>query len=171
MAAIHVPILDQVGIYARLRRMAYQIYEANFLEAELILIGIDQRGGFLARELVAYLEQICPIPLTLVQSQLDRVSDSESLGIDLSIDIEDMKGKPLVVVDDVLYTGRTLLNVVAILLQAQPKSIQTAILIDRGHRSLPVAADFVGLELATTLHQQVTVEIDEPAGRIQAYLS
>ena len=171
MSSANVQILDQAAISARLRRMAYEIYEANYQEPELIVIGIDARGGFLAAELCAYLEKISPVPLTLVSSHLDRDSDNAAIGIELSADIEDLQGKTVVVVDDVLYTGRTLMNVVAILLHAGPRSIQAAVLIDRGHRSMPISPDYVGLELATTLQQHVFFDTGAETGTVMAYLA
>jgi len=151
--------------------MAYEIYEANYQEPELIVIGIDERGGFLAQELCAFLEKISLIPITLVSSHLDRAAEGGAMGIELSASIEDLEGKPVIVVDDVLYTGRTLMNVVAILLHAGPRSIQAAILIDRGHRSMPISPDFVGLELATTIQQHVFFDTGKETGQVMAYLA
>lgn len=163
-------ILGQHAIFARLKRMAYEIYEANYKEEELIVIGIDERGGYLAQQLCAHLSEISSMNIHLIHANLDR-SDPAGIGIDLSIeDVETLKAKTLIVVDDVLYTGNTMLNVVAILLQAGTRSIQTATLIDRGHRKMPVSPDFVGMELATTIHQHVIVEIDESNGNVQVFL-
>jgi len=170
MSEHKIKILDQTSIRARLKRMAYEIYERNFHSPDLIVIGIDERGGFLGGEIVAYLHEISPLSVEYVVANIDKESDPVSYGVDLSIDIETLKGKRVVVVDDVLYTGRTLLNVVAILLQAAPETIQTAILIDRGHRSLPVSSDIVGFELATTIQQHVSVEIDQDLNRVNAFL-
>lgn len=160
MSATKVQILDHPAITARLKRMAYQIYEANYLNDEIFILGIDERGGALAEALVEYLEELCPVKITLVEAILDR-SESEGIGVSLDEDPGLFKGKSVVVVDDVLYSGMTMLNVVSILLQSSPKTIQVAVLIDRGHRSMPVSADFIGLELATTLQQHVSFEILE----------
>ena len=164
-----IRILDPSAIEARLKRMAYEIYEANYGESELIIIGIDERGGYLAGSLTQILEEISPLNLTLVDAHLDR-EHPESMGIEISIDIEELTHKPVVVVDDVLYSGNTLLNVVSILLQAGPKTLRTAVLIDRGHRTMPVSADFVGMELATTIQQHVSFEISLDQTNAQAFL-
>ena len=169
MSATKVRILDHDSIKARLKRMAFEIYEANYSEEGLFVIGIDERGGFLGRELMKNLEQISPLKLTFVESHLDR-SQAAFMGIELSIEIEELYGKSIVVVDDVLYSGNTLLQVVSILLQAVPSKLRTAVLIDRGHRTVPVSSDFVGMVLATTIQQHVSVEIHEETKKIEAFL-
>lgn len=165
-----VRILNHESIVTRLRRMAYEVYEANYGIDRLIIIGISERGGFLARMLSDYLREISEIAIDLINVELDRESDPVSYGIDLSEDFSVLEGQHLVVVDDVLYTGRTMLSIVAILLQAGPKQIQTAVLIDRGHRLFPISSDVVGIELATTLPQHIYVEIDEQQEKVEAFL-
>jgi pyrimidine operon attenuation protein/uracil phosphoribosyltransferase len=165
-----VKILDQEAIRARLRRMAFEIYESYYQEKKLIVIGIDQRGGYLATELCRYLEEVSPLEIHLVNTHVDRSDPSGSIGIEIPMDIEDIQDQPVLVVDDVVYSGRTMLNVVAILLQAGARIIHTAVLIDRGHRTLPVSCDYVGMELATTIQQHVSVEIDESEGRAEVFL-
>ena len=161
-----VRILDQKEIYARLKRMAFEVYERNYQEKNLLVIGIDVRGGFIAKELCRYLTEISDLQIERVKAKLDK--SDEGVGIELDVDIEKIHQRPVVVVDDVLYTGNTMLHVVSILLQAGPNSIQTAVLIDRGHRSMPVSPDFVGLELATTIQQHVSVDITEDT--VEAFL-
>ena len=157
MTADKVQILDEAAILARLKRMAYEIYEANFSAKKLVLIGIDERGGYLAGLLEGFLKEICPHKIELLDAQLDREAD-EGIGITLSGDLDKLANQHIIVVDDVLYSGTTMLNVVAILLQVRPQSIQTAVLIDRGHRAMPVSSDFVGMDLATTIQQHVYFE-------------
>jgi len=166
-----VLILDHASILTRLRRMAYELYEHHYQEEALTLIGIDERGGFLAEQLVDLLAEISPLSLTLIHAHVDRNEGEEgSLGIEIDAGLDDLTGQAVVVVDDVLYTGSTMLNVVSILLQAHPKCMKTAVLIDRGHRLLPIAADITGLELATTINEHVSVEFDQQVGRFEAFL-
>ena len=165
-----VLILNNQEILKRLYRMAFEIYEKNYYQKELVVIGMNERGGYLATRIVDYLQKVAPIQIHYFQAGVDRETDPVSYGIQLSVDPEVLQGKHIVVIDDVLYTGRTLLNIVSILLQAGPESIQTAILVDRGHRSMPISPDFVGVELATTLQQHVSIEIDESAEEARAYL-
>lgn len=168
MSQNHLRILDHNEIFARLKRMAYEIYENNYQQSEMLVIGIDQRGGFIAEKLVSFLSELSPIKVTLIDAEVDR---SESLpGVSLSAELEDLTGKAILVVDDVLYSGFTMLSVVSILLQLEPSTIQTAVLIDRGHRKMPISADYVGLELSTTLHQHVSVRIDEDEEKAEVFL-
>lgn len=171
MANPKVQILDPKGVDARLRRMAFEIYEAHYQAEKVFLIGIDERGGYLAQKLSEALSQIAPLEVHLIPAKLDRTGGPHAIGIELEgIDTDDLKDQSVVIVDDVLYTGATLLNVVAILLQFAPAYIRTAVLIDRGHRSMPVSADFIGLELATTIQQHVSVEMDTKESQAQAFL-
>ncbi|MCB0852098.1 MAG: phosphoribosyltransferase [Bacteroidetes bacterium] len=168
MSHNHLSILDHDEIFARLKRMAYEIYENNYQQSEMLVIGIDQRGGFIAEKLVSFLSELSPIKVTLIDAEVDQ---SESLpGVSLSAELEDLTGKAILVVDDVLYSGFTMLSVVSILLQLEPSTIQTAVLIDRGHRKMPISADYVGLELSTTLHQHVSVRIDEDEEKAEVFL-
>lgn len=148
--------------------MAFEIYESHYQESELLIIGIDERGGSLASKLMDQLKEISPIQLKYVNAKLDRESDPDAIGLEVALELKDVHNKPILVVDDVLYTGRTMLHVVSIFLQANPSSIRTAVLVDRGHRMVPVSADFTGLELATTFHQHVEFVVSE-AG-MAAYL-
>ncbi|MEO0897242.1 MAG: phosphoribosyltransferase family protein [Bacteroidota bacterium] len=156
-----IQILKDQSIQQRLRRMAFEIYESHYQEEELLIMGIDERGGALSQKLSEHLAQISPLNLTLVNAHLDRESDPNGIGIEVPLDLEDLRNKPVLVVDDVLYTGNTMLHVVTIILQAAPSSIRTAVLVDRGHRMVPVSADFTGLELATTFHQHVEFNVSD----------
>ena len=168
MSQNHLRILDHNEIFARLKRMAYEIYENNYQQSEMLVIARDQRGGFIAEKLVSFLSELSPIKVTLIDAEVDQ---SESLpGVSLSAELEDLTGKAILVVDDVLYSGFTMLSVVSILLQLEPSTIQTAVLIDRGHRKMPISADYVGLELSTTLHQHVSVRIDEDEEKAEVFL-
>lgn len=169
MTSDKVQILDQAAITARLKRMAYEIYEANFGAKKLMLIGIDERGTFLANKLAEFLKDISSLKIVMFDAQLDREAE-EGLGITLSGEVKKLKGKRVIVVDDVLYSGNTMIHVVSILLQLQPASIQTAVLIDRGHRAMPISSDFVGLELATTLQQHVYFDKGKGKKKMEAYI-
>lgn len=165
-----VQILDAAAIMARIKRMAYEIYEANYTAKKLMLIGIDKRGGFLAKLIADYLKEICPLKVRLMDAKLDREAQ-EGIGITLSGDVSKLAGQSVIVVDDVLYSGYTMINVVSILLQVGPRSIQTAVLIDRGHRTMPVSSDFVGIELATTLQQRVYFDSADSKKKMNAYIA
>ena len=128
----------------------------------------------LAKRLAGFLKEISPITIHAATAELDREVRQGRAGLmraTFSHDADFFEGKIVVVVDDVLYSGNTLLNVIAPLLNANPRKIQTAILIDRGHRTMPVFSNIVGLELATTLQQHVFVEIDEVNDTAEAFLA
>lgn len=166
-----VRILDQDAVEAKLLRMAYEMYESHYGQDHIIMIGIDERGGFLGERLLSHIREISDLDISYLQASLDRPENDSLMGIDLGVeDLKELTGKHIVVVDDVLYSGTTLLNVISILLQARPASIQTAVLIDRGHRTVPVAADFTGMQLATTIQQHVQVTLDQNSQRAEAFL-
>ncbi|MFK7970444.1 MAG: phosphoribosyltransferase family protein [Bacteroidia bacterium] len=167
------PILDAAGIEAKLKRMAYEVYEQNFESEEIILLGISERGGYIATRLAAILEVISPLATHLANAEPDlevRQGKGGLMKMAFSHKASFFAGAVVVVVDDVLYSGNTLLNVISPLLQFNPKKIQTAVLIDRGHRSMPVFSNIVGMELATTLQQHVFVEIDKDSKEAIAFL-
>lgn len=160
-------ILAPSSVGAKLRRMAYEIYEANYGQDSLVLVGVDKRGGFLAKAIGGILEEISPLSIRLLAAPKDENGAVGLEGEGLEFEIG---GKPVVVVDDVLYSGHTLFNAVAKILAFQPSRIQSAVLIDRGHRNVPVTHDFVGMLLATSLKQHVSVEILEDESSATAYL-
>lgn len=160
-----VKILDAADAKAKIKRMAYEIYESNFGSSELVVVGLNQRGAFLADLLSEQLENISPLKV----ARLNAHREQETVRIEGN-PAEAIKACPVVVVDDVLYSGKTLFLAVAAVMAHQPKRVQTAVLIDRGHRSLPVTHDFVGMLLATTLQQHVSVEIAEEQTSAIAYV-
>ncbi|MBX3101349.1 MAG: phosphoribosyltransferase [Bacteroidetes bacterium] len=159
-----VKILDNPSCQSRILRMAYQLYEYAYAHEALVLIGIDQRGRHIARLLQAHLQRISPFQVHLLEvARGGTLSPSEA-------EIRLMHQYPVILVDDVLYTGTTLMHSLADVLQHGPQSVHIAVLIDRGHHRYPLKADFVGRELATTLQEYITVTIDEATGEIDAFL-
>ncbi|MFN0201939.1 MAG: phosphoribosyltransferase family protein [Bacteroidia bacterium] len=162
-------ILDHAAIQARIKRIAYQVYERNYEEKDLIVLGLGERGYFLAKALVLAMQPLTPLNLHLFSVEVDRSKTTGSMEIYTELRASEVKDKPVLVIDDVLYSGRTLLSVVAKVLMGEPRTIQTFVLIDRGHRAMPISPDFVGEELATSLQQHVSFEIEEN-GEAKAYL-
>lgn len=157
------PILDADMVEARLRRMAYEVYEQNFEEEGIVVLGISERGGFIAKRIVEILGEISPLEIQFATVELDqevRQGQGGLMEASFSETADFFTGKVVLAVDDVLYSGNTLLNVIAPLLSFNPKKIQTAVLIDRGHRSMPVFSNIVGTQLATTLQDHVVFEVD-----------
>ncbi len=162
-------ILTQPEIAAKLKRIAFEIYEQNFGEENIFLIGVGERGGFLAAQLKEILSRIAPFSVSVFPSVVNRDYSEGIMPLILPSGSPDIKGEVVIVTDDVLYSGRTMLSIVAQLLTRKPKKIQTMTLIDRGHRQMPISPDYVGMELATTLQQHVCFEFN-PNGESFVYL-
>ncbi|HHG83179.1 MAG TPA: phosphoribosyltransferase [Bacteroidetes bacterium] len=161
-----VKILGGSAVKGILRRMAYEIYEKNFDQKKLVIIGIGKRGGYLAQQILEILKEISPLDL-----QLFLAAKTEGDGIALLKEaIDSISGEPILIVDDVLYSGITMFHALAAVMNCNPLAVQIAVLIDRGHRSVPVSHDFVGMELATSLKQYVSVEISAAEQKANAYL-
>lgn len=139
--------------------MAYEIYENSFNESELFLVGIRAQGTLLSRLLHQELKKIHPIEYHLGEVVLDKKASLES---DIVLDIPDtpMEGRSMILVDDVLHSGRTLAYSMKPILELNLKSLQVCVLINRDHKSFPVTPDYVGLSLGTTLDERVEVSLD-----------
>ncbi|MCS6991469.1 MAG: phosphoribosyltransferase family protein [Chitinophagales bacterium] len=151
-------VLNSSDIARRIQRIAFEIMEQNYEETDLILAGIRQKGFVLAQRLEKHIMATGRFNIVLTDIQLQKRKPTQSeilMGIDPSF----VNNKVIIVCDDVANTGQTLLYAMKPFLDFAPKKIQVAVLIDRRHKQFPVSADFVGLSLATTMHQHITVEI------------
>jgi pyrimidine operon attenuation protein/uracil phosphoribosyltransferase len=158
-------ILTQDVIEKKIKRIAYEIYEHNSDEQEIIIAGIWDRGMVLAEKIAGILQDISPLRIKLLQLNLDKQRPEE---VKLSEEM-DFSGRVIVLIDDVANSGRTMLYALKPFLQFLPKKIQTAVLVDRKHKFFPLSVDFVGYSLATTLQDMVMVEMGENEIR-SAYL-
>ncbi len=150
-------ILNQQTIDKKLRRMAYEILENNYNEESLILIGIRDNGSVIAEHIKQLLKEISDIPTTLLHISLNKKLPGK---IELS-GAADFKDKVLIVIDDVANSGKTMLYSMQPLLQYYPRKIQTLALVERTHKLYPVHNDYVGLSVATTLHEHIYVEVQD----------
>lgn len=158
-------ILTQDVIEKKIKRIAYEIYEHNSDESEIILAGIWDRGSILAQKIARILQEISPLKIKLIKLKLDK-SQPDTVEVSEKIDFN---GKVIVLIDDVAHSGRTMLYALKPLLEFLPKKIQSAVLVDRKHKSFPISVDFVGYSLATM--QQETVMVDVEGEEIRsAYL-
>jgi pyrimidine operon attenuation protein/uracil phosphoribosyltransferase len=157
-------ILKEKQVSQMIKRIAYEIFERNFQEEEMVIAGIEEKGYVFARLLSSELEKISPFKLTLVKVILDKYLHSQS-EINLDIDAESLKNKCIVLTDDVLNTGRTLAYSLKPFLNIDIKKLEIAILVNRGHKLFPVSADYYGYELSTTLKEHIEVILQgEKAG-------
>ncbi|HVI48270.1 MAG TPA: phosphoribosyltransferase family protein [Chitinophaga sp.] len=149
-------ILTKDVIQKKIERIAYEIYEHNSDGTDIILAGIWDRGLIVAQKIAAVLKQISPLRISIIELHLDKQHPGE---VKVSEDV-DFNDKVVVVVDDVANSGRTMLYALKPLLAYLPKKIQTAVLVDRRHKSFPLSVDFVGYSLATTMQDMVLVEMN-----------
>lgn len=168
MTAARTPILDAEQIERKLQRIARQIVEEHHDEQAIILIGVAGQGSHMCARLVRILRTICAIEVSEEQLSLHKDAPLEH-PITYSGKAEAVRGASVVLVDDVLNSGRTLIYAVKHLLDLAPKRMHTAVLIDRFHRSFPVRADFCGLTLSTTVKEHIEVEF-RTDGQDAAYL-
>lgn len=163
-----IQILTAEDIQQKTRRMAYQIVEENYEEAELILIGIQPNGFEYAEQLKKEIEAIDDLKVTLVGLSLNKTNPlSQQINLantELSLD-----NKAVIVVDDVANTGKTLYYALKPVMEFSPAKVQVAVLVDRQHKLFPVSPDFVGLSLSTTLQEHIHVKFDS-AGKGKAFL-
>ena len=162
-------ILSQKQISQKIDRMAYQVLEDNIHETEIIIAGIVDTGYTIAARLKTVLEKISNIKVTLMKIELDKTSTHLHANTDFAI--ESVKNKVIILVDDVLNSGRTLAYGLGIFLDVPLKKLRTLVLVDRNHRIFPVSPDFTGLELATVLKEHVEVVLDEKEMDDAVYLS
>ena len=146
-------ILDQAGISNRIRRIAYQIYEVNTNEKEIILAGIDKNGYIFAKRLVKVLQDISDLKVTLCKVEVNKKAPLEP--IKTSIPSADYINKSIVVVDDVLNGGTTLMYAVKHFLDVPLKQIKTAVMVDRNHKKFPIKVDFKGISLSTSMQNHI----------------
>jgi pyrimidine operon attenuation protein/uracil phosphoribosyltransferase len=157
-------ILDSDQVKQKIRRMAFEIYEHNFNEKNIVIAGIDGQGYVLAKLLIKQVESISPLEVKLVKISLDKLAPQQS-DITLDCDLKELKKKIIILVDDVLNTGRTFTYGMKPLLNIEVKKIETAVLINRGHSLFPILTQYTGYELSTTIkdHIEVILKKDEMA--------
>jgi pyrimidine operon attenuation protein / uracil phosphoribosyltransferase len=155
-------VLDAVKVNQKITRIAYEIIENNFKEKKLVIAGIDGQGYLLAKQIAAELEKISLVQIHLVKVSLDKFSPQQSEVI-LDTDSKDIKKKCVVLVDDVLNTGRTLAYGMKPFLSIEVKKIEVAVLVNRSNTLFPITPTYTGYELATTLTDHVEVVLGKNA--------
>lgn len=152
---MHNIILNRAEIQQKVTRISYQIYETFVDENEIIIAGIAKNGFLFAEKLANELSKISDLKVTLCEVYIDKINPQNE--IRTSISKEEYQNKGLVLVDDVLNSGTTLIYGVKHFLNVPLKKFKTAVLVDRNHKKYPVKADFKGISLSTSLHEHVQV--------------
>lgn len=161
-------ILTNQEIEHKTKRIAYQIHETFVDEKEVVLAGIATNGFIFAEKIAEELKKISPLEVTLCEVQINK--QSPELPIKTSLSKEQYANKGLILVDDVLNSGTTLIYAIRHFLDVPLKKFKTAVLVDRNHKKYPVKADFKGISLSTSILEHVQVVFDENENS-HAYLS
>ena len=151
-------ILDVQGIDQKIKRLAWQVYEKNLAEKEIIVVGISERGLMLAKQLAVHIQEISKIKTKLAHLELDK-DNPYNKKVALNLEIKEYTNKVVVLVDDVLNSGKTLMYAAKHFLTTPIKRLAVMVLVDRNHNRYPIKADYVGLSLATTLQEYINVEL------------
>lgn len=159
-------VLDDKGINRTLTRISHEIIEKNKGVQDIVLVGIKRRGYPMAKrisEIIQSIEgvelQVESVDITLYRDDLSKLNEQPIIK---DVDLIDVEGKKVILIDDVIYTGRTVRAAIdAIMHAGRPKLIQLAVLIDRGHRELPIRPDYVGKNIPTSRSEMVSVELAE----------
>lgn len=164
MKKTEVLILDHVEISHKIKRIAYQIYESNVNQDHIVLAGILKSGFELAEKLREELEKISDLKVTLCEVKVNKKDPLQK--VETSLPSEEYKDKSIVLVDDVLNSGTTLIYGVRHFLEVPLKQFKTAVLVDRSHKKYPVKADFKGISLSTSINETVKVHFKEGDSRV-----
>ncbi|MDR6941588.1 phosphoribosyltransferase family protein [Mucilaginibacter pocheonensis] len=161
-------ILNQQQIQQKIDRIAYQILEDNFDEQEILIAGILPRGDHIAERIKRILDNIAPFTTTLLTIELQK--QSSTLQAITNFDIQACNNKVVILVDDVLNSGKTLAYGFGVFLDVPLKKLRTVVLVDRNHKSFPITTDFAGIALSTVIKEHVDVVLDEEGEEDAVYL-
>ena len=152
-------ILDYPQIKKKIRRISLQIIESNINEDEIIIAGIENNGYLIAEKICDEIKYISKKNITLCNIIIDKKNPRNEIIV--SLDSDNYENKSIIVVDDVLNSGSTLMYAVKYFLETKIKKLKTAVLVDRNHKKYPIKADFKGLSLSTSIQNHVEVLIDK----------
>lgn len=166
-------VMDEVAIKRAISRISYEIIEKNKGTEDIIFVGILTRGKDIAKRISQKIYEVEDIKIPVYPIDITNFRDDvENKTSDFKNSIEkDINGKKIILVDDVIYTGRSVRAAMdGILEQGRPSSIQLVVLVDRGHRELPIRPDYVGKNIPTSKVENIEVEIKEVDGKDQVYI-
>ena len=148
-------ILDSNQINQKILRLSWQVFEDNFSEKEIVLVGIGEQGLLIAEQVKFHLNTISKLKTTVFRLDVDRDKPFNKVSTELTEN--DFKNKVIILIDDVLHSGKTLTYAFKTFLDTSVKKIAVLVLIDRNHNTFPVKANYVGLSLSTTLKEYIEV--------------
>ena len=159
-------ILSNSQIKRKIKRISLQIIESNVEEKEVVIAGIEQNGFLIAKELNKMITELSNLNIKLCSLKIDKKNPLNN--ISTSLNSSEYKNKSIVVVDDVLNSGSTLMYAVKHFLDTELRQLKTAVLVDRNHKKYPIKADFKGVSLSTSIQNHVKVQFDKNS--IEAFL-
>ena len=159
-------ILENTQILNKIKRISLQIIESNLDSNKIIVCGIEKNGALLAKKICKELDLISEKNIIFCSMKINKLNPTEN--IQLSIDINECKNQSVVIVDDVLNSGKTLTYAVKHFLDIEIESIKTAVLVNRSHKKFPISADFKGINLSSSLQNHVDVVFMKD--KIEAFL-
>ncbi|MCK9481062.1 MAG: phosphoribosyltransferase [Bacteroidia bacterium] len=156
-------ILNDAQIRQRVKRIAYEILENNLNEKVVLIGGVGQRGGLLAELIAKEVDSLKEIKTKLfsIVTLIGKVK--------LSVDTKELKDQTIIIVDDVLNTGKTLMDILVVVASNEPKRVETCFLAQRSHRKFPVKGDYVGISMATTFQEHIYFDASNP-NKLSVYL-
>ena len=157
MGQVKTKILNAKEVQNKICRLAFEIYEGNFQEKEIALVGIEPNGAVLATLLKNEIERISPLIVHFSTIKLDK--DSPLSKVNISLKVDQISKTSVILVDDVLNSGRTMFYSFKPFLESELYKVQVAVLVDRAHKKFPISADYVGYSLGTTLQEFVQVNL------------
>lgn len=160
-------VLNHRQIEQKITRMAYEVYERNVKEEEILFAGLTGMGYVLAELVVEKLKSIAPFEISLIKVMLDK-SQPKIGEVTLSGN-SSLSDKSVILVDDVLNTGKTLVYALNPFLEARVKKLEVLVLVNRSHKLYPVAPDYTGFELATTLSEHITVDLNPKSSTVHLH--
>jgi pyrimidine operon attenuation protein/uracil phosphoribosyltransferase len=170
MRKLKAQIMDEAGLERTITRLAHEILERNKGAGSIVIVGIRTRGEFIAHRIASKIEEVEKVKLNIGSLDItlyrdDLLGKLEQPQLKSSEILFDLNDKNVILIDDVLYTGRTIRAALDELIDlGRPSTIQLAVLIDRGHRQLPIRADFVGKNVPTSSKESIRVHVKEVDG-------
>ena len=159
-------VVDELTVKRAITRITYEIIERNKDLNKIVLAGIKTRGVFIAHRMQERLEQLENISVPIVELDTKPYRDDVKSGEDTSLISVDVTDREVILVDDVLYTGRTIRAAIDnIVTHGRPSRVSLAVLVDRGHRELPIRPDYVGKNIPTSRSEEIIVEMTELDGQ------